>query len=197
MTAIGEYAFYDCALLNSVMIQGDNVSIGKYAFYANSGLKTLVLNGSGITIGTGAFYDCETLTDVTLSGSNIVIGQLAFRGCTALTGIDLSCVTEIGEEAFALAGITQINIPENVLTMGSAVFNESTVTVTVYFEEGALPEGWAADWADDMNEGSLIIYAQPEEGEGGGNTEGTGSGNTEGTGSGNTEGTGTQEGIQE
>ncbi len=189
VTAIGEYAFYDCALLNSVMIQGDNVSIGKYAFYANSGLKTLVLNGSGITIGTGAFYDCETLTDVTLSGSNIVIGQLAFRGCTALTGIDLSCVTEIGEEAFALAGITQINIPENVLTMGSAVFNESTVTVTVYFEEGALPEGWAADWADDMNEGSLIIYAQPEEGEGGGNTEGTGSGNTEGT--------GTQEGIQE
>ena len=205
VTAIGEYAFYDCALLNSVTIQGDNVSIGKYAFYANSGLKTLVLNGSGITIGTGAFYDCETLTDVTLSGSNIVIGQLAFRGCTALTGIDLSCVTEIGEEAFALAGITQINIPENVLTMGSAVFNESTVTVTVYFEEGALPEGWAADWADDMNEGSLIIYAQPEEGEGGGNTEGTGSGNTEGTDSGNTEGTdsgntegtGTQEGIQE
>lgn len=174
VTAIGEYAFYDCALLNSVTIQGDNVSIGKYAFYANSGLKTLVLNGSGITIGTGAFYDCETLTDVTLSGSNIVIGQLAFRGCTALTGIDLSCVTEIGEEAFALAGITQINIPENVLTMGSAVFNESMVTVTVYFEEGALPEGWASDWAGDMNEGSLIIYAQPEEGEGGGNTEGTG-----------------------
>ena len=181
VTAIGEYAFYDCALLNSVTIQGDNVSIGKYAFYANSGLKTLVLNGSGITIGTGAFYDCETLTDVTLSGSDIVIGELAFQSCAALTEIDLSCVTEIGRKAFALAGITQINIPENVLTMGSAVFNESTVTVTVYFEEGALPEGWASDWADDMNEGSLIIYAQPEEGEGGGNTEGTG----------------TQEGIQE
>ena len=195
--SIGEYAFYKCASLNSVTIEGDNISIGETAFYANSGLKTLVLNGNGITIGKWAFSGCTALTNVTLSGSDIVIGELAFQSCAALTEIDLSCVTEIGRKAFALAGITQINIPENVLTMGSAVFSESTVTVTVYFEEGALPEGWAADWADDMNEGSLIIYAQPEEGEGGGNTEGTGSGNTEGTGSGNTEGTGTQEGIQE
>ena len=194
---IGEYAFYKCTSLNSVTIQGDNVSIGETAFYANSGLKTLVLNGNGITIGKWAFSGCTALTNVTLSGSDIVIGELAFQSCAALTEIDLSCVTEIGRKAFALAGITQINIPENVLTMGSTVFNESTVTITVYFEEGALPEGWAADWADDMNEGSLIIYAQPEEGEGGGNTEGTGSGNTEGTDSGNTEGTGTQEGIQE
>ena len=201
---ICEYAFYKCTSLNSVTIQGDNVSIGETAFYENSGLKTLVLNGNGITIGKWAFSGCTALTDVTLSGSNIVIGELAFQSCAALTEIDLSCVTEIGRKAFALAGITQINIPENVLTMGSAVFNESTVTVTVYFEEGALPEGWAADWADDMNEGSLIIYAQPEEGEGGGNTEGTGSGNTEGTDSGNTEGTdsgntegtGTQEGQE-
>ena len=142
------------------------------------------------------------------------IGVRAFQGCTALTEIDLSCVTEIGDCAFNQctssdsdegAEIMQIYIPENVITVGSRVFYGTTVTVTVYFEEGALPEGWAADWADDMNEGSLIIYAQPEEGEGGGNTEGTGSGNTEGTGSGNTEGTGsgntegtgTQEGIQE
>ena len=174
VTEIGEYAFYKCASLNSVTIQGDNVSIGETAFYANSGLKTLVLNGNGITIGKWAFSGCTALTNVTLSGSDIVIGELAFQSCAALTEIDLSCVTEIGRKAFALAGVTQINIPENVLTMGSAVFNESTVTVTVYFEEGALPEGWAADWADDMNEGSLIIYAQPEEGEGGGNTEGTG-----------------------
>ena len=206
VTEIGEYAFYKCTSLNSVTIQGDNISIGETAFYVNSGLKTLVLNGNGITIGKWAFYHCTALTDVTLSGSDIVIGVRAFQGCTALTEIDLSCVTEIGDCAFNQctssdsdegAGIMQIYIPENVITVGSRVFYETTVTITVYFEEGALPEGWAADWADDMNEGSLIIYAQPEEGEGGGNTGGTGSGNTEGTDSGNTEGTGTQEGIQE
>ena len=72
VTSIGEYAFYDCSSLTSVVIGNGVTSIGEYAFYDCSSLTSVVI-GNGVTsIGVYAFYDCSELRTV-INNSNLGI----------------------------------------------------------------------------------------------------------------------------
>jgi hypothetical protein len=65
VTAIGDYAFYNCTSLTSVAFSNSLTSIGVGAFYQCAGLTSVII-GSGVTnIGDGAFDDCTALTSVT------------------------------------------------------------------------------------------------------------------------------------
>lgn len=62
-------AFYDCDMINEVVL-GDNVtSIGENAFCWNDGLERITI-GSGITsIGRSALYGCTKLTEIIYTGT--------------------------------------------------------------------------------------------------------------------------------
>ena len=216
---VGDNVFKDCTAIDTVMIEGlvkigtkpfagtsskairsltlsgSGFAVAQEMFSGLTALESLVINGDNITLGKWAFYGCTALESVTFSGSGIVIGQQAFQGCTALASVDLSGVSEIGHYAFykslSAAG-ANIYIPESVKVAGTEIFSGSLVHVTVYFEEGALPEGWNENWAAGMNEGSTVTYAEPSETPEGGETgseTGTESGEGSGTESGSETGT--------
>ena len=69
VTSIGEYAFYRCYSLTSIVIPDGVTSIGDWAFCCCDSLTSIVI-GNGVTsIGYEAFADCNSLTSITFNGT--------------------------------------------------------------------------------------------------------------------------------
>lgn len=102
--------------------------------------------GSGITrIANYMFRQFTALSSLTIPDTVAHIGRSAFDGCTSLTNVELRCVqvleesafsgsglvtitfgalTEIGDAVFASCpGLTELVIPDTVLTIGGAIVN--------------------------------------------------------------------------
>ena len=94
VTAIGNYAFYNCSGLTSVTIPNSVNSIGKSAFYNCTGLTSVTIPKSVNSIGEGAFYECSGLTSVTIPNSVNSIGYAAFYNCSSLTELIIADGTE-------------------------------------------------------------------------------------------------------
>ena len=111
VTAIGVYAFNNCANLTSVNI-GDNVTdIGYGAFEGCSSLTSITLPSGLTSIGSTAFRSCSSLTSITLPSGITTIGDWAFHGCSSLTSITLpSGITTIGEYNQEIKGKTNVEI---------------------------------------------------------------------------------------
>ena len=195
VVSLGSKPFYDTTSVVNLVLSGSGFTVAEQMFRGLTALESVVISGENITLGKLAFYQCATLESVTFSGSGIVIGQQAFQGCTALASVDLSGVSEIGHYAFyqslSAAG-ANIYIPESVKVAGTEIFSGSLAHVTVYFEEGALPEGWNANWTAGMKEGSTVTYAEPSETPEGGET-GSETGSESGS---ETGGTGSETGTE-
>ena len=110
VTSIGDYAFWGCSGLTSIVIPSSVTSIGDEAFLDCSGLTSIVIPSSVTSIGERAFEWCRDLTSLTIPNSVKSIGRLAFYGCSGLTSITIpSSVTSIGQQAFAgFRGLTSI-----------------------------------------------------------------------------------------
>ena len=101
VTSIGEYAFYDCVGLTSVVIPNSVTSIGFAAFDNCSGLTSVEIPNSVISIGNYAFYGCSALTSIEIPNSVPSIGFATFHGCSGLTSVEIpNSVTSIGNVAF-------------------------------------------------------------------------------------------------
>ena len=81
ITAIGDYAFYNCKALKSVTIPDSVTSIGGYAFYNCKALESVTIPDSVTSIGGYAFYDCGALESITIPDSVTSIGGGAFSAC--------------------------------------------------------------------------------------------------------------------
>ena len=102
VTSIGDYAFFLCSGLISIILPNSVTSIGDNAFYGCTGLTSPVYNAhifaylptsysgaytipSGVeSIAGHAFYNCTGLTSVTIPNSVTSIGNDAFLSCTGL-----------------------------------------------------------------------------------------------------------------
>jgi hypothetical protein len=137
VTAVGNYAFYDCYSLTSVTIPNSVTTIGKYAFIYCIGLTSVTIGNSVTSIGNYAFYDCYSLTSVIIPNSVTSIGDFAFYYCDSLTSVDIpNSVTFIGYAAFAACSkLTSINVdaanPVYSSTDG-VVFNKVQDTLIVF-----------------------------------------------------------------
>ena len=79
VTAIGQYAFFNCSNLASLTIGSSLQSIGVQAFSGCSKLASVNLPASVKTIGSNAFYDCSNLSSVVIrSPSLTTYGNNAF-----------------------------------------------------------------------------------------------------------------------
>src|ERR1035441_7642857 len=74
VTSIGDWAFFSCRSLTSIMIPNSVTNIGNYAFLFCSGLTNVAIGNSVASIGEVAFDDCTGLTSITLPASLTSIG---------------------------------------------------------------------------------------------------------------------------
>ena len=88
LTSIGNYAFYYCKNLTSIVLPSSVTSIGNYAFYSCQGLTgSLTIPNSVTTIGGYAFSGCSGLTSLTIGDSVTSIGDYAFNNCSGLNAV--------------------------------------------------------------------------------------------------------------
>ena len=87
VTQIGNYAFYDCSSLTSVVIPKSVTTIGVGVFEACSSLTSVVIPEGVTSIGHSAFSGCSSLTEVVIPKGVTSIGDLAFYYCSALTEV--------------------------------------------------------------------------------------------------------------
>ena len=71
VTSIGNYAFYNCSGLTSVIIGNNVTSIGEYAFYRCSGLTSVTIPNSVTSIGSSAFTGCPLQTIINRGDNDI------------------------------------------------------------------------------------------------------------------------------
>lgn len=101
VTSIGDYAFYACTTLSSLLIPNSVTSIGNYVF-GNCRSLTSVNIPNGVTgIGSYTFGSCSELTNITIPNSVTYIDYQAFAMCVKLESIIIgSGVTHIDSWAF-------------------------------------------------------------------------------------------------
>ena len=135
VTSIGNYAFYGCSSLTSIIIPDSVTSIGNRAFYGCSSLTSITIPNGVTSIGYRAFSGCSSLTSITIPNSVTSIGDDAFSGCSSLTSITIpNGVTSIGSDAFSgCNSLTSITIPNGVTSIGSSAFSgcNSLTSITI------------------------------------------------------------------
>ena len=101
VTAIGDWVFYDCDNLKSVIISNGVTSIGTFAFCNCNSLEYVSLPDSLTTISDSAFASCTSLKSVTIPSKITTINSYAFSLCTSMESVSLpKGITSIGECAF-------------------------------------------------------------------------------------------------
>ena len=103
MTIIGDWAFFDCNSLQSIVIPDSVTKIGKWAFRNCTSLQLVKLPDSVTEIGKEAFIGCISLQSIVISDSVTEIESHAFSCCTSLQSIDI--VTQEKEPDLSLERI--------------------------------------------------------------------------------------------
>lgn len=106
--------------------------IGDDQFSGCNKLTSIVIPDGVTKIGSFAFSSCLELSDITIPSTVTTIGQASFVACKKLTNINLpNSIKEIETNAFAYSGLKEIEIPENVTSIGAFAFEGATSLKTV------------------------------------------------------------------
>lgn len=122
--SIGDYAFYGCRTLNSIMLPESVISIGKSAFGCNASLTEIKIPESVTGIGDYAFEFCSSLEEITIPASVVSIGYAAFSSCNSLMNVTIrEGAGSIGEHAFRYChALKDLTIPGSVISIGDWAF---------------------------------------------------------------------------
>ena len=156
VTRIGDYAFYCCENLKSIVLPNSVTSIGQYAFYDCTGLTSVTIPESVTTIGYAAFFQCSGLTSIVVEAGNSkydsrdncnaiieTSSNTLIVGCT--NTVIPNNVTSIGMAAFSKrTGLTSVTIPNSVTSIGGAAFAECTGLTSVTIPESVTSIGNSA-----------------------------------------------------
>ena len=146
VTAVRREAFYGCGAIKTITIGAGVTTIGDYAFGECASLETVYWNAincvggwysEGVTTVSVAdiFQGSNKMTTVVVGDGVRTIPAYAFYLNKSLTKINIpDSVTTIGNEAFSnCKGSKSITIGAGVTTIGKLVFDNCTALETVYW----------------------------------------------------------------
>lgn len=147
VTSIGDYAFYFCYDLTSIVIPGSVTAIGTMAIGACPSLLSIDVNAENPAYATSdhILFNKDKTELIQFpngrSGSYEIptfvtsIGDVAFAFCSGLTSVTIpESVISIGDAAFLLCqGLTSMDIPDSVISIGDGAFEicQSIKSVTI------------------------------------------------------------------
>jgi len=133
VTAIGDWAFYNCANLTAITVPNSISNIGECAFFNCTNLTDVTIPDSVTNIGYGTFYRCASLTSVTIPDSVTAIGGSVFAYCSSLTDVTIpDSVTVIDEDVFSFCtSLTDVTIPGSVTSISDYAFRNCTSLTSV------------------------------------------------------------------
>lgn len=101
VTRIGDFAFYDCIALNTIILPETITKIGNQSFRGCISISNLSLPSSLKEIGEYAFNDCTNIKEIELPNGLVKIEHGAFSNCSSLVSVSIpSSVKFIGNDAF-------------------------------------------------------------------------------------------------
>ena len=130
---LGDGVFSRCHALVAASIP--NAVIGDFTFLGDTLLSKVTLGSGVMRIGTGAFNGCTSLTSVEFSHESLVssIGNEAFI-LSGIKNLDLSQWTrleQVGDWAFATTPVRQVSLPGSVTKMGEGAFFYDTALASL------------------------------------------------------------------
>ena len=136
VTAIGDYAFYNCTSLPTITIPSNVTKIGGSAFYGCTGLKSMIIPENITSIESNTFHGCTALSSVNLPNIITSIKDSAFFNCSSLQLESLpSSVTTLGKGTFSGCGsLASIAIPASLTSVGENAFNDCSGIAEVKIE---------------------------------------------------------------
>ena len=141
--AIGDCAFENDNLLESVSIPSSVTYIGSEAFYGCTGLKRITIPDSVTQTGSGILRGCTELTNVQLSSNLTILSSSFFSGCNSLEGVTLpSGIVQIGSYAFSgCEKLKDISIPASVIEIHNSAFYQCDSLESVELPSGVISIG--------------------------------------------------------
>ena len=125
MTNIGQHAFKDCTALTEITIPDGVTTIDSYAFEGCTALKEALVPNSVSSMGIYVFYGCTSLQKVTVPNTCTNIPEGSFLGCSSLKTLEIpDSVQYIRKYAFQESGLTNITLPDGILTIEGSAFRK-------------------------------------------------------------------------
>ena len=130
LETIGQSAFKGCSSLKSISIPEGVTKIEGWTFEDCKSLKNVSLPNGLMSIGNNAFSGCESLTEIVIPDRVPVIESYAFRGCTSLRSAVIgNGVTEIKGSAFdGCVNLVDITLGKNISIIGSSAFSKTGIS---------------------------------------------------------------------
>ena len=155
VTTIGRSAFVWCGSLAEIIIPTTATSIGDSAFHGCSKVTQIYIPANVDTIGSGVFAFCYDLAQITVDADNAsycdVDGILYTKDMTTLvcypanksgdTFTVPSGVTVLDYRAFMYSGLSEIILPQSLVTIGGSAFESCTNLQSITIPAGVVEIG--------------------------------------------------------
>ena len=143
ITSIGSSAFNECTNLMTIPDLSQVTNIGEYAFEKCESLTGPVDLGNVTNMGGYAFSECKKLSGALDLSKLDVIPARAFTYASGITDIQFSDhLTSIGDWAFVWAGVSTLDFPKTLQTVGTyAFYNASRLSGTIKIPDSVISIG--------------------------------------------------------
>ena len=145
ITGIGENAFKDISIIESVDLTNGLLTIGNAAFKNCVNLNNIIIPNNVTNIDSSAFENCTSLESVTLSNSLYAIAVGAFKGCSSLRSINIpASVQHIDSNAFEnCSSLTRVTVNKSqkaITHIGENAFDGCSTSLQIIVPTNRIAE---------------------------------------------------------